>query len=74
MLILDLYDNLLLTRIKLQKCLVASNRLPKHRSQSVLIESIDNNQDLKSLQQFLETLLNLKTKLLLDNNEFMKTM
>lgn len=71
--ILDLYDNLLLTRIKLQKCLVAANRLPQQKDQ-MFIESIDNSQTIKSLQQFLETLSNLKSKFLLDNKDFLKTM
>lgn len=70
----DLYDSLLLTRIKLQKCLVAANRLPKQKDLSTPIESIDNNQTVKSLQQFLESLSSLKSKFLLENNDFMKTM
>lgn len=72
---IDLYDNLLLTRIKLQKCLVAANRLPQPKNKIDLsTESIDNSQTIKALQQFLDTLLSFKTKLLTRNNDFMKTM
>lgn len=71
---LDLYDNLLLTRIKLQKCLVAANRLPQIKSQIASIESINNSPTIRALQQFLETIINLKSKLLSNNSDFMKTM
>jgi hypothetical protein len=69
-----LYDNLLLTRIKLQKCLVAANRLPQNKSKIATIESIDNSQTIKALQQFIETIINFKSKLLTNNTDFMKTM
>lgn len=73
--LLDLYDNLLLTRIKLQKCLVAANRLPQNnKSQITSIESIDNSQTVKALQQFIETIINFKSKLLTNNGDFTKTM
>lgn len=73
-LFLAIYDNLLLARIKLQKCLAAANRLPKYNSELIVNESINNDMAVKSLQQFLETLFNLKNKLLTKNSTFMKTM
>jgi len=72
--IAGLYDNLLLTRIKLQKCLVAANRLPQYKNQIIDIDSIDNSQTIKAIQQFMESLLNCKTKILSNNSNFMKTM
>lgn len=73
---IDFYDNLLLTRIKLQKCLAAANRLPQPQNRSEVEGngSVDNSQAIKVMQQFLETLLNLKSKLLTNNDEFMETM
>ncbi|VVC41243.1 Apoptosis-antagonizing transcription factor, C-terminal,AATF leucine zipper-containing domain [Cinara cedri] len=70
---INLYDNLLLTRIKLQKCLVAANRLPQPEKQISSIESVDNSETIKSLEKFLDTLLNLKVNLLSNNNDFLKT-
>ncbi|XP_050428332.1 protein AATF [Adelges cooleyi] len=70
---LALYDNLLLARIKLQKCLAAANRLPKPDSEVPINGSEVNDQAVKSLQQFLDTLFNLKNKLLTNNSNFMKT-
>ncbi|XP_050534349.1 protein AATF [Daktulosphaira vitifoliae] len=70
---LTIYDNLLLARIKLQKCLAAANQLPKYNSELLVSESINNDVVIKSLQQFLETLFDLKIKLLTKNSNFMKT-
>lgn len=53
---------------------MAANRLPQYKNQIADMESVDNSQTIKALQQLMETLLNLKSKLLLNNNEFMKTM